>query len=173
MAMSVGLSEELVSVFQAASLYQAAADIIAQTEYLAEVIERGQFDVEEMHRKAGSGYSGASEALDILMFDHGVPMRVAHHELGALVRALVENTDIPDIVGNLSAALGHSVDIDAGRLLGIVRGEEFGEISLNLPAVHGSWESLSRRLGPEMPARENPVDTAIAALAAEARAIIG
>jgi argininosuccinate lyase len=171
MAMSVGLSEELVSVFQAASLYQQADDIVAATEFLSEVIERGRFDLAEMRRKAGSGFSGASEALDILMFEHGVPMRLAHHELGALVRALVEGAALPDILGNLAAGLGRAVDLDLDRLLAIVRGEEFAEISLNLPSVHATFERLSHALGPGMPARDNPVEAAIAGLVAEARAL--
>jgi argininosuccinate lyase len=172
MAMSVSLSEELVSVFQAASLYQQADDIVANTLFMAEFVERGRFDVQEMRRKAGSGYAGAAEALDILMFEHDVPMRVAHHELGALVRALVEKTDIPDISKDLAAELGRPVAIDLPRLLKVIRGEEIVKISLNLSAVHASWEKLSHKLGPHMPVRQNPVDVAIAALIKEARASI-
>jgi argininosuccinate lyase len=172
MTMSVSLSEELVSVFQAASLYQQADDIVANTLFMAEFVERGRFDAQEMRSKAGSGYAGAAEALDILMFEHDVPMRVAHHELGALVRALVEKTDIPDISKHLAAELGRPVEIDLPRLLRVIRGEEIVKVSLNLSAVHASWEKLSHKLGPHMPVRQNPVDVAIAALIKEARASI-
>jgi argininosuccinate lyase len=152
-------------------LYQQADDIVANTWFMAEIVESGRFDVEEMKRKSTWGFAGAATAVDMLMFDAGVPQRVAHHELGNIVRKLFAGEEIPDLALTLEAELGHPVAIDTARLLRVLRGDEVPDFALNLPAVHAAFERLSAELTALAPVA-NPVETALDAVIAEARAVI-
>jgi argininosuccinate lyase len=167
---SLAPCEELDSVFNIGSLFQQAHDIVGVTEFMAEVMEQGRFKLDELKRKATIGYAGASEALDILIFEAGVPMRVAHHELGAAVRAALAGKPIPDVGANIAAALGRPVNVDAARLLAVVKGEVVPDTALNLPAVNAAWTRIAGEIGTlaDRIGGDGPVDIAIAALVAEA-----
>ena len=79
-----GPSEGSEPIYHSGSLYEAAADIVARTGYMAEVIEHGRFDLEELKRKSTTDYAGSSEAHDRLVYDYGVPFRTGHRLLGAM-----------------------------------------------------------------------------------------
>ena len=68
-----GPSEGSEPIYHSGSLYEAAADIVARTRYMAEVIKHGRFDLEELKRKSTTDYAGSSEAHDRLVYDYGVP----------------------------------------------------------------------------------------------------
>ncbi|MCW5770078.1 MAG: hypothetical protein KIT16_00480 [Rhodospirillaceae bacterium] len=167
---SIAPCEELDSVFNAGTLYQQAADIVGATEFMAEVIEQGRFKIDELKRKATWGHAGASEALEELIYVAKVPMRVAHHELGAAVRAELAGTPLPDLGARLAEGLGRPVAIDTAAIMAILRGEVVPDTALAIPAVNAAWT----RIGAEAarlaaaPAEPGPVESAIAALVAEA-----
>jgi argininosuccinate lyase len=172
LTMNISPSEELESVFQAASLYEQADDIIANTWFMAEIIEGGRFDTAEMGRKSGLGFAGAPTALDMLMFDADVPMRVAHHELGNSVRRLIAGDDVPDLAATIGAQLGRPVAIDTADVLDVLRGDRVPDFALNLPAVHSTFARLKADLAALAP-RPNPVTSVLDALTAEAEAVLG
>lgn len=167
LAVNVSLSEELDGAFHAASAYQYAADVVSWTQFMAEVIERGRFDLVELRRKAGTNFAGASEALDILVVEAGIPVRHGHHLLGALVRAARAGETGDRFAELRKAAPG----IDLGRLERVLTGTEFLDIALNVSASRNALAEVRTAVAKARgtaPAA-NPVDAAIAALCDEAK----
>ena len=54
---------------------------------MADVIDKGEFNLDEFRRKSTFDYAGSSEAHDRLVYDFGVPFRTGHRVLGAMVRS--------------------------------------------------------------------------------------
>ena len=97
MAASINPSEGSEPIYQSASLYGMAADVVAWTTYISDVVRGGKFNLEEMKRKSTLDYAGSSEAHDRLVYDFGVPFRTGHKLLGALVRAHHLGEPAPDL----------------------------------------------------------------------------
>ena len=75
LATNITVSEEGDTTYHAYSMYQYAHDVVAWTEFMADVIEKGEFKLAELERKSALGYAGAREALDVLVYEHKVPYR--------------------------------------------------------------------------------------------------
>ena len=167
LAANVSVSEELDTVFHAASAYQYADDAVAWTVFIAEVIALGRFDLERLRQKAGSGFAGASEALDILVVEGGMPFRDAHHMLGGAVRARHSNAN-----DEAFAELRQRVpEIDFDHLERVLTGEELSEYCLNINASRTALAELRETMAAaraRTPA-ESPVEEVIEALEDEAR----
>lgn len=170
LASNVALSSEADTVYHAASLYQYALDVIAWTEFMTDVIARGRFNTAELERKSTWGYAGASEAMDTLIFDHGLPQRVAHHMLGAVVRAAVTGAGDEELLAQLKPELAAHPEVDVRRILRVLQGEEILDGMINVAAartVHADLDGKVRAL--EQAGFTNPIETAIEKLMAEGR----
>ncbi len=170
LATSIAPCEELDSVFNAGSLYQQALDIVGWTNFMAEVIERGTFHLDEMKAKATIGYAGASEALDQLVFEDNIPLRSAHRALGTFVRADLAGEPLPSLRKTLEEDGLDSSRIDDRQLAGVIRGETVPETALALPAVEAMWTAIGERL-PRYEATlagPGPVENALKSLSDEA-----
>lgn len=174
MATNITLSEEADSTYHAYRLYEFSHDVIAWTEFMADVLEKGTFKLGSLEDKSKFGFAGAREALDELVYVHKVPYRYAHRVCGELVRLGTEGLPEAEIIARISERLKDYPAIDAGRLVRIATGESTEAIYLNLPAfeavaneVRASLKTASENLGP------NPAQTAIDKLAAEAKALAG
>lgn len=170
LAANVSVSEELDTVFQAASAYQYADDAVAWTRFMADVIALGRFDLDRLRRKAGSNFAGASEALDILVVEGGMPFRDAHHILGAVVRARhAKGND------EASAELRQRApNVDFDHLERILTGAELSAYCLNIEASRAALGETGATVAAaraQTPA-ENPVDAVIEALSQEAQAYL-
>lgn len=106
MAASVGPSEGSDPIYQSATLYSTAGDVVAWTAYMSDVIKGGRFNLEEMKRKSTLDYAGSSEAHDRLVYDFGVPFRIGHRVLGALVRSHHNGEPAPDLNALIKAECG-------------------------------------------------------------------
>ena len=72
-ASCAGPSEGSEPLYSSSTLYQMALDIVANTTYMAEVIDQGTFRTDEMKRKALLDYAGTSEAHERPVYAFGVP----------------------------------------------------------------------------------------------------
>ena len=122
MAAACNLSEGSEPLYQSASLYQLSEDILAWTQYMADIVEKASFDLDEMRRKATLDYAGSSEAHDRLVFDFGVPFRIGHRVLGGMIRAHHLGEPIPDLKQVLKAETGRDIDVDQDEIMDIVLG---------------------------------------------------
>jgi argininosuccinate lyase len=164
-ATNITVSEEGDSTYHAYSMFEYAGDVVAWTEFLADVIEQGDFKLDELARKSTMGHAGAREALDILVYEHHVPYRLAHRVLGEFVRT--------SSVEQLRRRLADHADIDADRLARVATGESEEAIMLNLPAfraVHAELDASLARVAAEN--KRNPVDVAIEKLISEGRMMV-
>jgi argininosuccinate lyase len=159
MTAASGPSEGSEPLYASASLYQAADDLVAATRYMADVIAKGRFNVEEMRRKALFDYAGSSEAHDRLVYDFGVPFRTGHKVLGSLVRAHYESRPF-DLRGALEAEMGRTIEVDQQEIADIVLGKriwpttfDFGELRV----IHADLTRKTRQAREE--GSVNPVDT--------------
>lgn len=146
LASNIALSGEADTVYHMGSLFQYANDVINWTTFMAEVIEKGEFNLAELDRKSKWGYAGASEAMDTLIFDHGLPQRVAHHMLGAIVRAAVEGADEKTLLAKLKPELAEHPEIDPQRILGILKGEILLDTAINIAGARTVHRELDERL---------------------------
>ena len=172
LAANLSPSDQSDALFHAGSLYQQALDVIAQTAFMAELVDQGTFDLAALRDKATWGFAGTSEAADMLVFEHGVPFRAAHHALGGVVRALAKGQTPPAIADLLEAATGRRYDLDEQGLLKVVRGEVIPATALDLPRVREARDDLAREIAEfraEMP-EHSPSEQAVARLKAEATA---
>jgi argininosuccinate lyase len=172
-ATNVTVSEEADTTYHAYSMYQFAYDLVAWTEFMADVIEKGDFKLDELERKSAFGYAGAREALDVLVYEHKVPYRYAHRCFGELVRMAEDGADHAALAALLKSRLSN-YPIDAEALVRTVHGESKQHIMLNTKA----FRAVHRELDDSLKAmaatpRVNPVDSAIARLVAEAKAAMG
>src|SRR5262249_53877201 len=82
MATNITMSEEADSTYHAYRLYEFSHDVAAWTEFMADVIEQGQFKLGVLDEKSKLGFAGAREALDVLVYENKVPYRFAHRVCG-------------------------------------------------------------------------------------------
>jgi len=136
MAASCNPSEGSEPLYQSASLYGLAEDIGGWTWYMADVIDKVQFDLEEMQRKSVLDYSGSSEAHDRLVYDFGVPFRTGHQVLGALVRSHALGEAPPDLRELLRRETGRDIDVDPQEIMEIVLGKRLTPTTFDLPMLH-------------------------------------
>ncbi len=136
MAASCNPSEGSEALYQSASLYGLAEDIAGWTWYMADVIDKAQFDLEEMQRKAVLDYAGSSEAHDRLVYDFGVPFRTGHQVLGALVRNHVMGEPPLDLRELLRRETGREIDVDQQEIMDIVLGKRLSPTTFDLPMLH-------------------------------------
>ncbi|WP_454854774.1 hypothetical protein [Rhizobium binxianense] len=174
MATNITMSEEADSTYHAYRLYEFSHDVIAWTEFMADVIEKGTFKLGSLEDKSKLGFAGAREALDELVYVHKVPYRYAHRVCGELVRLGTEGLPEQEVIARISERLKDFPAIDAARLVHIATGESTEAIYLNMPAfeavaneVRANLKAVSENLGP------NPAQTAIDKLMAEAKALAG
>jgi argininosuccinate lyase len=171
-AMNVTVSEEADSTYHAYHLYEFARDVAIWTEFMADVIEKGEFKLDELEAKSRLGFAGAREALDVLVYEHKVPYRYAHRVCGELVRRATEGLDRGALVDQMCLRLIDYPEIDAAELVRIATGESTDAILLNVPAfraVHAELDAGLRAIAKDR--RVNPVETAIARLVEEGRAL--
>jgi argininosuccinate lyase len=171
---NITVSEEADSTYHAYHLFQFCEDVIAWTNYMAEVVERGDFKLDELERKSSIGFAGAREALDILVYEHGVPYRYAHRVCGELVRSATEGMDQPALVVQTRQRLADYPNVDVEELVLTALGQSTKSIWLNVDAfksVHAEiMESLDARA--KFPPR-NAVADAIDNLMAEGARFAG
>jgi argininosuccinate lyase len=172
MAASCNPSEGSEPLYQSATLYSLADDIAAWTWYMADVIDKAQFDLEEMKRKSVLDYAGSSEAHDRLVYDFGVPFRTGHQILGALVRSHALGEPPPDLRELLRRETGREIEVDQQEIIDIVLGKQLSPTTFDLAvlretaAAYGekSAAATSKFAGPSV------VERATERLLADARA---
>jgi argininosuccinate lyase len=135
MAASCNLSEGSEPIYQSASLYGLAEDIVASTRYIGDVVEKAKFNLDEMRRKALLDYAGSSEAHDRLVYDFGVPFRVGHRVLGTLVRNHFLGEPPIDLKKLLRDETGRDIDVDQQEIMNIVMGKQFWPTTFDLPML--------------------------------------
>jgi argininosuccinate lyase len=140
-----GPSEGSEALYQANTLYQNALDVVANTAYMAEVIEKGTFRLEEMKRKALFDYAGTSEAHDRLVYDFGVPFRLGHRLLGSMVRAHYEGNPIPDLNAMLRSETGHDFQIDQAEIMDIVLVKTIWPTTIDAQMLQRVWQEMSEK----------------------------
>jgi argininosuccinate lyase len=172
-ATNITVSEEADSTYHAYQLYEFGNDVIAWTEFMADVIAKGEFKLGELETKSAMGFAGAREALDVLVYEHGVPYRFGHRVCGELVRLASSGMQQPELVAQMRSRLQEFPKIDVEALVRIALGESTEAILLNVPAFKSALGDLRTRLGAlERSAVPNPVDTAIERMTAEGEAIL-
>ena len=120
------------------------------------------------------GHQGASEALDKLIYEAHVPMRLAHHELGALYAPSWTAASSPDLAARLSEQTERSIKIDNVEMAAILRGEIVPDTALNIPAVHEAFARVGNAIAREKTriGATSEVERAIAALLEEVETFI-
>ena len=170
MSTNVTLSEEADSTYHAYLLYQFCEDVVAWTDYMAEVIERGDFKLQELEKKSSDGFAGAREALDILVYEHKVPYRYAHRVCGELVRLASGGMSNSDLAETVRERLKDYDGVEAAALVQTVLGESTDAVWLNVAAFRDVHRHISNQLSMRRQnLKPNPVRTAIAALVEEGR----
>ena len=174
MTASANLSEGSEPIYQSASLYSLAADIVAATQYMADVVGKVKFNLEDMSRKALLDYAGSSEAHDRLVYDFGVAFRTGHRVLGTLVRNhyLGEKTDLKAL---LKAETGRDIDIDQDEITNIVLGKTLWPTTFDPEMLRETLAQYDQKAAAAEQKFGGPsgVDCAIDELLAEARAWLG
>ena len=172
MTAASNLSEGSEPIYQSGSLYGLAQDIVAFTGYMADVIEKGKFNLDELRRKATMDYAGSSEAHDRLVYDFGVPFRTGHRALGALVRNHYLKEAPIDLNQMLEKELGRPFNIDQDEIMDIVLVNRIWPSMFDFPMLHETLAEYERRAqsAAQKSAGEGKVEHAVRALLAEARA---
>ena len=140
-----GPSEGSEALYTSNTLYQNALDITANTTYIAEVIDKGSFRLDEMSRKALLDYAGTSEAHDRLVYDFGVPFRLGHRILGAMVRAHYFGEAIPDLNEVLSKETGQTFNVDQAEIMDIVLGKIIWPTTIDAPELKRIWQDMNTK----------------------------
>ncbi len=172
-ATNITVSEEADTTYHAYTMYQYAYDVVAWTEFIADVVEKGDFKLAELEKKSVLGHAGAREALDVLVYEHRVPYRFAHRCFGELVRMSEDGASHAALAAQLKSRLP-SYPIDADELVRTMTGESKAHIMLNTKAfraVHAELDAALRQLAAR--SLPNPVDSALDRLIAEAKKAIG
>ncbi|MFL6797209.1 MAG: lyase family protein [Xanthobacteraceae bacterium] len=138
MAAACNPSEGSEPLYQSASLYGLAEDIGAWTGYMADVVDKAHFDLEELSRKAVLDYAGSSEAHDRLVYDYGVPFRTGHRVLGALVRSHFLGERPLDLRAMLREETGREINVDQQEIMDIVLGKRLTPSTFDLPMLHAT-----------------------------------
>ena len=139
-ASCAGPSEGSEPLYSSSTLYQMSLDIVANTTYMAEVIDKGTFRTEEMKRKALLDYAGTSEAHDRLVYDFGVPFRLGHRILGAMVRAHYNKEPAPDLKSVLRTETGRDFDVDQEEIMDIVLGRTIWPTTIDEKGLRQVWD---------------------------------
>jgi argininosuccinate lyase len=170
-----GPSEGSEALYTSNTLYQNALDVVANTTYVAEVIEKGQFRLDEMARKALLDYAGTSEAHDRLVYDFGVPFRLGHRILGAMVRAHYYGEPLPDLNAVLREETGKDFKVDQAEIMNIVLGKIIWPTTIDGPELRRVWRemSLKAKAATEAFAGESGVKQALDKVVRDARAFAG
>jgi argininosuccinate lyase len=172
LASNISVSEEAVTNYHAYSMFEFSRDVAATTDFMAEIIAKGRFKLDELENKSTMGFSGAREALDILVYEHKAPFRFAHGVMGEIVRAAAGGADHETLVALLKSRIADYPGADADELVRIMGGSSKKGMMLNLKAFHAVHEDLDeslRRLCAE--GVVNPVEAAIERLMAEGKAV--
>ncbi|HLH95930.1 MAG TPA: lyase family protein [Xanthobacteraceae bacterium] len=146
-ASCAGPSEGSEPIYSSGTLYQTALDVVANTRFMAEVVDKGTFDTEEMKRKALLDYAGTSEAHDRLVYDFGVPFRTGHRILGAMVRAHFYKEPLPDLRELLRAETGRDFDVDQKEIMDIVLGRIIWPTTIDEEGLRKVWAELDQKAG--------------------------
>jgi len=171
MTAASNLSEGSEPIYQSASLYGLAQDIVAFTGYMGDVIEKGRFNLEELRRKATLDYAGSSEAHDRLVYDFQVPFRTGHRALGALVRNHYLKEPRIDLNLMLQQELGRPFAIDQDEIMDIVLVKRIWPSMFDFPMLREYLADYERRAetATKNSSGKGKVELAIDALVAEAR----
>lgn len=174
MAASINPSEGSEPIYQSATLYSTASDVVAWTAYISDVVRGGSFNLQEMKRKATLDYAGSSEAHDRLVYDFGVPFRTGHKLLGALVRSHHLGEPAPDLNKMIKAETGLDVAIDQAEITDIILGKTFSPTTFDFAMLRETWDAFDQRLRSEEKAlsENSTTETAIDRLVEEAKAWI-
>jgi hypothetical protein len=172
MTAAINPSEGSEPIYHSASLYGTAADIVAWTRYMADVVDKGKFNLDEMRRKSTFDYAGSSEAHDRLVYDFGVPFRSGHRVLGALVRSHHLGEPPPDLAALLQAETGRDIAVDQEEILDIVLGRKILPSTFDFEGLRAIWSGYAQNLSAAADAvtGPSPVERAIDALTEEAKA---
>lgn len=144
-ASCAGPSEGSEAIYSSSTLYQMALDVVANTAYVADVIDKGTFNTGEMRRKALLDCAGTSEAHDRLVYDYGVPFRLGHRILGAMVRAHYRNEPPPDLNGLLQTETGRHFDVDQQEIMDIVLGRVIWPTTIDQVGLRTIWQELDNK----------------------------
>jgi argininosuccinate lyase len=144
-AACAGPSEGSEPLYQSSTLYQSALDVTANTLYMAEIIEKGTFRLDEMKRKALLDYAGTSEAHDRLVYDFGVPVRVSHHLLGSMIRAHYRKEPMPDLNALLQKEIGKDFSIDQDEIMNIALVNTLWPTTFDQQALQRIWHDLDAK----------------------------
>jgi argininosuccinate lyase len=172
MAASINPSEGSEPLYQSASLYGTADDILAWTKYMTDLIEKGRFDLDEMKRKATLDFAGSSEAHDRLVYDFGVPFRTGHRILGSLARSHHLGEPAPDLKAMLKTETGRDIAVDQNEIMDIMLGRRLWPTTFDLPTVREVWAGFDRRVADMQASLKSasPVEIAAEKLLADAKA---
>jgi argininosuccinate lyase len=171
MAAASNLSEGSEPIYQSASLYSLAQDIVAFTRYMGDVVENGRFNLDELRRKAMLDYAGSSEAHDHLVYDFQVPFRTGHRALGAMVRSHYLKEAPIDLNATLERECGRAFAIDQGEIMDIVLVKQLPPTVFDFPMLRETLADYERRAEAATKSSEgkSAVERAIEAMLAEAR----
>jgi argininosuccinate lyase len=171
MAASINPSEGSEPIYQSASLYGTASDVVAWTQYISDVVRGGQFNLEEMKRKSTLDYAGSSEAHDRLVYDFGVPFRTGHRLLGALVRAHHLGEPAPDLNKMIKSETGLDVTIDQNEVTDIILGKRLSPTTFDFDMLNETWSAFDQRVRAEEEklSQKSSTEAAIDRLIDEAR----
>ena len=174
MAASINPSEGSELIYQSASLYGTATDVVAWTTYMSDVVRNGQFNLEEMKRKSTLDYAGSSEAHDRLVYDFGVPFRTGHRLLGAVVRSHHLGEPAPDLNAMIKSETGLEVSVDQTEITDIILGNKLSPTTFDFEMLRETWDALDQRLrvAEENLSPQSPTETALERLVEEAAAWI-
>ena len=170
-----GPSEGSEALYTSNTLFQNALDVTANTIFMAEVVEKGEFRLDEMERKALLDYAGTSEAHDRLVYDFGVPFRLGHRLLGAMVRAHYQGETMPDLNAELKRETGRDFNLDQAEIMDIVMGKIIWPTTIDAPALRQIWQEMTVK-GQEaasMFAGDSVPKQALDKVVADARAFVG
>jgi argininosuccinate lyase len=172
MAAACSPSEGSEPIYQSASLYGLAEDILASTRYISDIVEKAKFNLEEMRRKALLDYAGSSEAHDRLVYDFGVPFRVGHRVLGALVRNHFLGEPPLDLKKMLREETGRDIDVDQQEIMNIVMGKQFWPTTFDFPMLRQTASDYRQKAtaAAKVFGGPSPMEQASDQLLAEARA---
>lgn len=169
LAAAINPSEGSEPIYQSASLYGMAEDIVAWTVYLADVIEHGRFNLDELARKSTLDYAGSSEAHDRLVYELGVPFRPAHRILGGMVRAHYHGEKF-DLGAALARETGRPVVVDQDEIMDMVLGVRQPDNTIDVASRRAvlSQSEIAVREAAAAAAQPGVVERATRALIAEA-----
>lgn len=171
MTAASNLSEGSEPIYQSASLYALAQDIVACIRHMGDVIEKGRFDLDELRRKATLDYAGSSEAHDRLVYDYQVPFRTGHRALGALVRNHYLKQPAIDLNRMLEKELGRPFAIDQDEIMDIVLVKRIWPSMFDFPMLRETLAEYERKAeaATRKSAGEGVVERSITELLGEAR----